>query len=100
MSSPQVTRELRRLGPLYIEAKKRTVAKRAKFEKNIEDQKKPQNITEQDIERSGNETTKTVTNVSDTVRVAFASWLTRLSAGENFDSYGKDQSVPVHHQSS
>ncbi|EJF56923.1 hypothetical protein DICSQDRAFT_163640 [Dichomitus squalens LYAD-421 SS1] len=49
-----------RLGPLSIEQKKRTAAKRAKLEKNKEDLKKPQEITEDDITRSGNETTKNV----------------------------------------
>ncbi|KAH9895829.1 Nse4 C-terminal-domain-containing protein [Cubamyces lactineus] len=48
------------LGPLSIEPKKRTVAKRAKLEKNKEDMKKPQEITEDDITRSENETTKNV----------------------------------------
>ncbi|TBU28868.1 Nse4 C-terminal-domain-containing protein [Dichomitus squalens] len=48
------------LGPLSIEQKKRTAAKRAKLEKNKEDLKKPQEITEDDITRSGNETTKNV----------------------------------------
>lgn len=49
-----------RLGPLSIEQKKRNVAKRTKFEKNKSDEKKPQEITEDDITRSGNETTKNV----------------------------------------
>ncbi|KAI8995232.1 Nse4 C-terminal-domain-containing protein [Trametes punicea] len=48
------------LGPLSIEAKKRAAAKRAKLEKNKEDMKKPQEITEDDITRSENETTKNV----------------------------------------
>ncbi|KAI0338105.1 hypothetical protein BDW22DRAFT_1338385 [Trametopsis cervina] len=48
------------LGPLSIEAKKRNIGKRAKLEKNPEDQRKPQNITEADIQRSENETTKNV----------------------------------------
>ncbi|KAI0086797.1 Nse4 C-terminal-domain-containing protein [Irpex rosettiformis] len=48
------------LGPLSIEAKKRNIGKRSKLEKNINDQKKPQNITEQDIQRSEQETTKNV----------------------------------------
>ncbi|KAI0631545.1 Nse4 C-terminal-domain-containing protein [Trametes polyzona] len=51
------------LGPLSIEAKKRTVAKRAKLEKNKEDLKKPQEVTEEDITRSENETTKNVANL-------------------------------------
>lgn len=53
-----------RLGPLSIEAKKRNVGKRAKLEQNIKDQKKPQNITEDDIQRSEYETTKNVSRVS------------------------------------
>ncbi|KAI0684484.1 Nse4 C-terminal-domain-containing protein [Cytidiella melzeri] len=53
------------LGPLSIETKKRNVTKRAKLEKNIEDQKKPQNITEDDIQRSEHETTKNVSTLED-----------------------------------
>ncbi|TCD71108.1 nuclear protein [Steccherinum ochraceum] len=49
------------LGPLSIEQKQRVVAKRAKLEKNKADEKKPQAITEDDITRSENETTKNVT---------------------------------------
>lgn len=48
------------LGPLSIEQKKRAVAKRAKLEKDKRDMKKPQEITEDDITRSENETTKNV----------------------------------------
>ncbi|OSC98648.1 hypothetical protein PYCCODRAFT_1417575 [Trametes coccinea BRFM310] len=48
------------LGPLSIEPKKRAAAKRAKLEKNKEDMKKPQEIREEDITRSENETTKNV----------------------------------------
>lgn len=52
-----------RLGPLSIEAKKRTITKRSKLEKNKEDLRKPQQITEEDITRSENETTKNVAAV-------------------------------------
>ncbi|OBZ72806.1 Non-structural maintenance of chromosome element 4 [Grifola frondosa] len=48
------------LGPLSIEQKKRAVVKRAKLEVNKADMKKPQQITEDDITRSENETTKNV----------------------------------------
>ncbi|TFK54076.1 hypothetical protein OE88DRAFT_1717389 [Heliocybe sulcata] len=48
------------LGPLSIEAKKRNISKRAKLEKNEEDRAKPQQINEEDITRSENETTKNV----------------------------------------
>ncbi|KAI0919751.1 hypothetical protein AcW1_003083 [Taiwanofungus camphoratus] len=48
------------LGPLSIEQKKRNVVKRAKLEKNKQDERKPQEITEDDITRSENETTKNV----------------------------------------
>ena len=61
-----------RLGPLSIEPKKRTVAKRAKLEKNKEDMKKPQEITEDDITRSENETTKNVATVSAHAACAMA----------------------------
>ncbi|KAI0808035.1 Nse4 C-terminal-domain-containing protein [Fomes fomentarius] len=64
------------LGPLSIEQKKRTAAKRAKLEKNKEDMKKPQEITEDDITRSENETTKNVatlerllSNIEGTVNI-------------------------------
>ena len=52
-----------RLGPLSIEAKKRAVTKRSRFEKNEEDKRKPQEIREEDITRSENETTKNVATV-------------------------------------
>jgi len=45
---------------LSIEPKKRNVAKRSKLEKDKRDEKKPQQITEDDITRSENETTKNV----------------------------------------
>lgn len=53
-----------RLGPLEVEQKKRAASKRTRFEKNKEDEKKPQEITEADITRSENETTKNVAAVS------------------------------------
>ena len=49
-----------RLGPLSIEQKKRIQGKRAKLEKNKEDERKPQELKEEDIARSQNETTKNV----------------------------------------
>ena len=55
---------LGRLGPLSIEQKKRHIGKRARLEKNKEDMKKPQEIREEDITRSENETTKNVASVS------------------------------------
>ncbi|KZT67578.1 hypothetical protein DAEQUDRAFT_694011 [Daedalea quercina L-15889] len=48
------------LGPLSIEQKKRAVAKRATLQKDEREKKKPQEITESDITRSENETTKNV----------------------------------------
>ncbi|EIM79163.1 uncharacterized protein STEHIDRAFT_69835 [Stereum hirsutum FP-91666 SS1] len=48
------------LGPLEIEQKKRNVGKRAKLEKNEADKTKPQELQEEDIARSENETTKNV----------------------------------------
>lgn len=53
-----------RLGPLAVEQKKRVVGKRARFEKNKEDERKPQELREEDIARSENETTKHVIDVS------------------------------------
>jgi hypothetical protein len=40
------------------------VGKRAKFEKNKEDERRPQELREEDIARSENETTKHVIDVS------------------------------------
>ncbi|KZT19054.1 hypothetical protein NEOLEDRAFT_1246067 [Neolentinus lepideus HHB14362 ss-1] len=51
------------LGPLSIEAKKRNISKRAKLEKNEEEKRKPQEIHEEDITRSENETTKNVVSI-------------------------------------
>ncbi|KAH9939785.1 Nse4 C-terminal-domain-containing protein [Epithele typhae] len=51
------------LGPLSIEQKKRAAGKRAKLEKNKNDMKKPQEIREEDITRSANETTANVAMV-------------------------------------
>ncbi|KAG5648542.1 hypothetical protein DXG03_003153 [Asterophora parasitica] len=48
------------LGPLSIEPKKRAVVKRAKLEKNKDELRKPQELKEEDISRSQNETTKNV----------------------------------------
>ena len=70
------------MGPLEIEQKKRVVGKRTKFEKNKADEKKPQEITEADITRSENETTKNVAAVSlplicptiTHLRLLFLSW--------------------------
>jgi hypothetical protein len=54
-----------RLGPLSIEQKARAAHKpRAKLEKNKNDERKPQEIREEDIARSENETTKNVATVS------------------------------------
>ena len=53
-----------RLGPLAVEQKKRVVGKRAKFEKNKADEQRPQELREEDIARSENETTKHVIDVS------------------------------------
>ncbi|KDQ21921.1 hypothetical protein BOTBODRAFT_123870 [Botryobasidium botryosum FD-172 SS1] len=52
------------LGPLAIEQKKRVTAKRAKLEKNKEDEVRPQELNEKDIQRSENETSKNVENIS------------------------------------
>ncbi|KAH9083498.1 binding domain of Nse4/EID3 to Nse3-MAGE-domain-containing protein [Lactarius deliciosus] len=52
-----------RLGPLAVEQKKRVVGKRAKFEKNKEDERRPQELREEDIARSENETTKHVIDI-------------------------------------
>ncbi|KAH9916528.1 binding domain of Nse4/EID3 to Nse3-MAGE-domain-containing protein [Fomitopsis serialis] len=48
------------LGPLSIEQKKRAVTKRATLQKDEREKRKPQEITEGDITRSENETTKNV----------------------------------------
>lgn len=51
------------LGPLAVEQKKRAVGKRARFEKNEEDERRPQELREEDIARSENETTKNVIDI-------------------------------------
>ncbi|KAF9650575.1 hypothetical protein BDM02DRAFT_3111832 [Thelephora ganbajun] len=51
------------LGPLSVEQKKRAQSKRIRLEKHDEDLRRPQEITEEDIQRSENETTKNVTNI-------------------------------------
>lgn len=48
------------MGPLSVEQKKRAQGKRAKLEKNKEDMRKPQELREEDIARSENETSKNV----------------------------------------
>lgn len=57
-----------RLGPLAVEQKKRVVGKRAKFEKNKADERRPQELRQEDIARSENETTKHVLDVSPSLR--------------------------------
>jgi hypothetical protein len=47
-----------------VEQKKRAVGKRSKFEKNKDDERRPQELREEDIARSENETTKHVIDVS------------------------------------
>ncbi|KAJ7647211.1 Nse4 C-terminal-domain-containing protein [Roridomyces roridus] len=56
------------LGPLSIEQKKRTATKRAKFEKDKADERKPQELKEEDIARSENETTKNVATLENLLR--------------------------------
>ncbi|KAI0266829.1 Nse4 C-terminal-domain-containing protein [Gloeopeniophorella convolvens] len=51
------------LGPLAVEQKRRVVGKRARFEKNKADERRPQEIREEDIARSENETTKHVLDI-------------------------------------
>ena len=58
-----------RLGPLAVEQKKRAVGKRAKFEKNKADERRPQELREEDIARSENETTKHVIDVSPSLLI-------------------------------
>ncbi|KAI9509713.1 Nse4 C-terminal-domain-containing protein [Russula earlei] len=48
------------LGPLAVEQKKRVVGQRARLEKNKDDERRPQEVREEDIARSENETTKHV----------------------------------------
>ncbi|KAI0062919.1 hypothetical protein BV25DRAFT_1870107 [Artomyces pyxidatus] len=55
------------LGPLSVEQKKRNVGKRAKLEKNKADERKPQELREEDIARSENETTKHVLTIRETL---------------------------------
>ncbi|KAH7105790.1 Nse4 C-terminal-domain-containing protein [Auriculariales sp. MPI-PUGE-AT-0066] len=48
------------LGPLAMEVKERVVKKRVAHEKQAEPERRPQELTEQDIQKSENETTKNV----------------------------------------
>lgn len=54
-----------RLGPLSIEQKKRTVTKRARLEKNKEDERRPLELKEEELNQAENETTKNVRIVSN-----------------------------------
>jgi non-structural maintenance of chromosomes element 4 len=56
-----------RLGPLSIEQKKRTQNKRTRLEKDKEVEQKPQELQNEDISRSENETSKNVKNVFPSV---------------------------------
>ncbi|KZT56199.1 hypothetical protein CALCODRAFT_436121 [Calocera cornea HHB12733] len=56
------------LGPLSVEAKKRIITKRARIERNKEDETKPVELTEADIERAENETTRNVQDVYEVLR--------------------------------
>ncbi|KAH7888403.1 Nse4 C-terminal-domain-containing protein [Phlebopus sp. FC_14] len=53
------------LGPLSIEQKKRTQVKRQKQNQAQEEERRPQEIKEEDITRSDNETTKNVLKIKD-----------------------------------
>lgn len=55
-----LTRIFKRLGPLSIEQKVRQAVKRAKFEKNAADERKPQEIKAADMGSNENETSKNV----------------------------------------
>ncbi|KAG6845689.1 hypothetical protein H0H87_004950 [Tephrocybe sp. NHM501043] len=64
------------LGPLSLEQKTRAAAKRTKIEKNQQDLRKPQELKEDDISRSQNETTKNVavletilTNIGEEINI-------------------------------
>ncbi|KAF7983272.1 hypothetical protein HWV62_22912 [Athelia sp. TMB] len=79
----QLTWASTRLGPLSIEQKTRKQVKRAKLEKHKEDERKPQEIREEDIARSENETTKNVAQVKfvsqESISFADSMWqLTKL----------------------
>ncbi|EIW82702.1 hypothetical protein CONPUDRAFT_100999 [Coniophora puteana RWD-64-598 SS2] len=67
------------LGPLSVEQKKRGPIKRARLEKEAEEEKKPQAITEEDIQRSENETSKNVA----AVRPAFPFSFTHSTSHSN-----------------
>jgi len=53
------------LGPLSVEQKKRTQVKRAKFDKDKEEERRPQEINEDDIQKSENETSLNVLKVRE-----------------------------------
>ncbi|KAF8515438.1 Nse4 C-terminal-domain-containing protein [Gautieria morchelliformis] len=57
------------LGPLSTEQKQRKKNQRAKFEKDKEPERKPQELTEEDIQRAENETTKNVAMIEKILRL-------------------------------
>lgn len=80
-----------RLGPLSIEQKKRPAMKRSKLEKNKEDQRKPQELKEEDITRSQNETTKNVAIVGYSSQSSM--WSDVFLACQYFGRSRKSQSI-------
>ncbi|KAJ2916752.1 hypothetical protein MD484_g3670, partial [Candolleomyces efflorescens] len=52
-------------GPLSFEQKKRVIAKRSKQEKSNEEARRPQELKEEDIQRSENETVKNVAQIEE-----------------------------------
>ncbi|KAJ2925138.1 hypothetical protein H1R20_g11961, partial [Candolleomyces eurysporus] len=53
------------LGPLSLEQKKRVIARRARQEKSNEEARRPQELKEEDIQRSENETVKNVAQIEE-----------------------------------
>ncbi|RXW21648.1 hypothetical protein EST38_g4217 [Candolleomyces aberdarensis] len=53
------------LGPLSLEQKKRVIARRSKQEKSNEEARRPQELKEEDIQRSENETVKNVGQIEE-----------------------------------
>ena len=80
-----------RLGPLAVEQKKRAVGKRAKFEKNKEDERRPQEMREEDIARSENETTKHVIDVS---RASLILQTNKPSPQNRYEAYSWSKMAP------
>lgn len=78
---------------MSIEQKKRAATKRSKLEKNEEDKRKPQELKEEDITRSQNETTKNVAIVGYKLIMKSVVTSNSILACQHFGRSWKSQSI-------